>query len=224
VFRLARPWLALALFTLACNLSIGDGSVTVGSGTAAQETRAVTGFDAIAVTGSLGVTVQVGPPASLEVRGDDNLLSHVRGEVRGSTLHLSSEGSFATTLGLSATVTLPSLVSLGNQGSADIVVTGVVGPTLTIESQGSGQLSLAGRIDALELDVQGSGDVDAKALAATRARVTVHGSADVDVLVEDSLDAQINGSGDITYRGNPAKVERRINGSGDIEPGDGGPS
>lgn len=222
MFRLARPSLALALFTLACNLSLGDGSVTVGSGTSAHETRTVTDFDAIAVSGSLDVTVQVGQPASLVVRGDDNLLSHVRSEVRGSTLHVSSEGSYSTTLGLSATVSLPSLVSLNNQGSADIVVTGVQGQRLAIESLGSGELSLAGRVDALELDVQGSGDVDAKALTATQARVTVHGSADVDVLVEESLDAQLNGSGDITYRGNPAKVERRINGSGDIEPG--GPS
>lgn len=221
MLRLARA--SLALFTVACNLTIGDGSVTVGSGTAAHETRAVTGFDAIDVTGSLGVTVHVGAPASLEVHGDDNLLSHVRSEVRGSTLHIASEGSYSTTLGLSAKVALPALVSLGNQGSASIVVTGVEGSTLTVESLGSGTVSLTGRVDALELDVQGSGDIDAKALTATRAHVTVHGSANVDVLVEESLDAQVNGSGDITYRGNPVKVERRINGSGDIEPGDGGP-
>jgi hypothetical protein len=221
MLRLARS-LVLVLAVAACNLSLGGG--TVGSGTPAQEARAVSGFDSIHVSGSLDVTVQVGAPASLEVRGDDNLLSHVKSEVRGSTLHLSSEGSYTSTLGLSAMVTVPSLVSLRDQGSADVVVSGVAGERLEIDNQGSGDLSLAGRVDALEIDVNGSGDVDAKALSATHARVTINGSSDVDVLAVESLDATINGSGDIRYRGNPGNVKRQVNGSGEIEPAAGGPS
>lgn len=221
MLRLARS-LVLVLAVAACNLSLGGG--TVGSGTPAKETRAVSGFDSIHVSGSIDVAVQVGTPASLEVRGDDNLLSHVKSEVRGSTLHLSSEGSYTSTLGLSATVTVPSLVSLHDQGSADVVVSGVEGERLEIDNQGSGDLSLAGRVDALEIDVNGSGDVDAKALSATHARVTINGSSDVDVLAVESLDATINGSGDIRYQGSPKDVKRQVNGSGEIQPAEGGPS
>jgi hypothetical protein len=222
IAMLARSLVVLVLAITGCNLSLGNG--TVGSGTPAQETRAVPGFDSLDVDGSVDVTVRVGSPAGLEVRGDDNLLSHVKSEVRGSTLHLWPEGSYTTTLGLSATVSVPALVSLRNDGSADIVVTDVEGEQLTITNQGSGDLSLAGRVDTLTIDVNGSGDVDAKALSATHARVTVNGSSDVDVLAVESLDAKVNGSGDISYRGNPKDVKRQVNGSGDIEPAEGGPS
>jgi hypothetical protein len=221
MLRLARS-LVLVLAVAACNLSLGGG--TVGSGTPGTETREVSGFDSLLVEGSVDVTVKVGSPPSLEVRGDDNLLSHVKSEVRGSTLHLSSEGSYTSTLGLSATVTVPSLVSVRDQGSADVVVSGVEGERLEIDNQGSGDLSLAGRVDALEIDVNGSGDVDAKALSATRARVTINGSSDVNVLAVESLDATINGSGDIRYWGSPGNVQRKVNGSGEIEPAEGGPS
>ena len=124
-----------------------------------------------------------------------------KSEVRGSTLRVWSEGSHTTTVGLSATVSVPSLVSVSNDGSSDIVATGIEGKTLTITNQGSGDFSLAGRVDTLELVLNGSGDVDARALPSTDAVVTINGSSDVDVQVSGLLDARINGSGDITYRG-----------------------
>lgn len=222
MLALARSALVLVLGLTACNFSLGDAAV--GSGTPTKETRAVTGFDSLEVSGAVDVTVAVGSPASLEVRADDNLLSHVKSEVRGSTLHLWSEGSHTTTIGLSATVAVPSLVGVRNDGSSDIVVTGVEGEQLTIANQGSGDLSLAGRVDALEIVINGSGDVDATALPATHARVTINGSSDVDVHAVESLHATINGSGDVRYRGNPKDVKRQVNGSGDIVAAEGGPS
>lgn len=220
---LARCSLVLALALAACNLSIGGGDVVVGSGTPAKEVRAVAGFDSLEIGDAMDVTVEVGTPAGLEVRGDDNLLSHVKSEVRGSTLHLWAEGSHTTTVGLSATVYVPSLVRVRNDGSSDVIVSGVEDGALVIMNQGSGDLSLAGWVDTLELEINGSGDVDARALHATHALVTINGSSDVVVHVSGLLDARINGSGNITYRGDPKEVRRQINGSGDIVAAEGGP-
>jgi hypothetical protein len=71
---------------------------------------------------------------------------------------------------------------------------------------------------ALSIEVEGSGEVDAGALVAQRAAVSVSGSGDVVVHATESLDASIQGSGDIAYRGNPATVTRDVAGSGDVHP------
>ena len=45
---------------------------------------------------------------------------------------------------------------------------------------------------------------------------TINGSGDIEVNVEKSLDATVNGSGGIIYFGNPNDLKQKINGSGDI--------
>jgi hypothetical protein len=47
----------------------------------------------------------------------------------------------------------------------------------------------------------------------------VDGSGSARVQVTDRLSATVNGSGDITYTGNPPQVDRSTSGSGDIAPG-----
>ena len=46
----------------------------------------------------------------------------------------------------------------------------------------------------------------------------INGSGDAVLHVTERLSAQINGSGDIVYYGNPPDVSRRVNGSGDVNP------
>jgi hypothetical protein len=46
----------------------------------------------------------------------------------------------------------------------------------------------------------------------------VVGSGSADVRVSGQLHAEVTGSGDITYSGNPT-VEKRVSGSGEVSPG-----
>ncbi len=84
---------------------------------------------------------------------------------------------------------------------------------------GSCTAELTGRAANEEIAIDGSGDVRAAKVAARKARVQVNGSGDIDVKVADELDAQVNGSGNVVYRGNPRRVPKRANGSGSIRGG-----
>ena len=55
-----------------------------------------------------------------------------------------------------------------------------------------------------------------EALAQTGA-ILMSKSLDIDVAASEELGAEINGSGDIRYRGAPAKLRSEVNGSGDVE-------
>lgn len=90
---------------------------------------------------------------------------------------------------------------------------------LTFSGHGAGDISIAdGEADQLDVAVSGTGDVNAENLRAREARVRINGSGNVGVNVDEALDARINGSGDVFYRGQPAKVQRSINGSGNVQP------
>jgi len=80
---------------------------------------------------------------------------------------------------------------------------------------GSGSMDLQGQTDFLDVSVSGSGDLHAFELLAKNAEVNVNGSGDVEVLVENFLDAKILGSGDIYYKGDPV-VEEKTTGSGEV--------
>jgi hypothetical protein len=44
----------------------------------------------------------------------------------------------------------------------------------------------------------------------------VSGSADIKVTVSEMIQARVSGSGDISYRGNPKKIDTKSSGSGNI--------
>jgi hypothetical protein len=46
--------------------------------------------------------------------------------------------------------------------------------------------------------------------------IRISGSGDVEVNVKESLEANISGSGSVTYRGNPAHVNSHSSGSGKV--------
>ena len=80
---LRRP--AAALIAAATLLAPGPAlAATTGSGKALSETRAVSGFQAIALPGSIDVVVRQASSEGVQVRADDNVLPLVQTIVEGS--------------------------------------------------------------------------------------------------------------------------------------------
>ncbi len=84
---------------------------------------------------------------------------------------------------------------------------------------GSGDMNLSGKTIDFEATISGSGDIKAYDLIADNVEATVSGSADIKVTANKMLKARVSGSGDISYRGNPEKVDTKTSGSGDISRG-----
>ncbi len=190
---------------------------TSGSGTLGQETRDVASFDAIDVGGPFRVTVQVGPPAKVEILGDDNVVPKVEATVRDSTLRLSLPGRVVTKLPLEAVITLPALVDLEASGAATVTVGGLAGERLEVDASGASQVSLAGTVDALDLEVSGASTLDGQALTAAKASVDASGASTVNVHATTSLHAEASGASTIRYHGTPAELAQDANGASTIE-------
>ncbi len=101
----------------------------------------------------------------------------------------------------------------GMLGMADIALTGSGKVTcvgdfqeLTVTHSGSGSVALTGTTGFLKVACSGSGSIQAYEMTSTLAQVINSGSGSSMVYVVDELEAVINGSGSIFYKGTPAFV------------------
>ena len=108
--------------------------------------------------------------------------------------------------------------SISSKGSADIHMEKINGDIFEIKISGASSVQAEGNVDKLNAIANGSGDFDLSSLKAKQCDIVINGSGDAVLNVTGKLSAQINGSGDIIYYGNPSDVSRSVNGSGDIRP------
>lgn len=106
-------------------------------------------------------------------------------------------------------------LSLTMDGSGSISVDGATAEEITVRVEGSGGVSIDGTAARQDAEIRGSGDYSAAGLDSADARVVVLGSGMADVSASASLDAVIDGSGEIAYTGDPRLTEK-IEGSGDV--------
>jgi hypothetical protein len=213
------------------------GSVTEGSGMVATETRAVTGFQEIAVGGSMQVVLRQSGSEGVEVSADHNLLPLIETRVSDGTLHIgfkrnanhSSRNPVTVTVDLMAIKAL----SLGGSGSVtganlkasklSVTIGGSGGVTLTdvqlgalgVAMGGSGSFAASGRSAKLNISIGGSGGALTEQLDADDVSVAVGGSGGAVVKANRTLNASVAGSGDVVYTGG-AVVKASKAGSGTI--------
>lgn len=209
--------LAGAMVTLA--VPAAAESVTA-SGRIVEETRAVSGFDRIALSGSLDIVVRQGGSEGLHLRGDDNVLPLIETFVDDGTLKIRfrRNTSVQRMSETDITVDVVRLSGLSSAGSGDIRVEGLQTPALRVSVAGSSDVQLYRLgVDTLELDVAGSGDIGASG-SARRLAISIAGSGDVGAapLVAEEVSVRIAGSGDVRYGGSAGRVNTRVMGSGSL--------
>jgi len=190
-----------------------------GNGQSQLETRPVSSVGKLDINGPVRVEVRVGAGPSLQVEAESNLLSLVHTEVSGDTLHIFVTGSFHSNSGLRVIYTTPQLSQINASGSGRLIVAGLNGAGLYLDQNGSRSTELRGSVDRLDLQVRGSGSIDASGLnsGATQASLSGSGRLDLGQIHGDSLDVNVNGSGGVRGGGEVRAVNVRVRGSGSVD-------
>ncbi|MBY0434028.1 MAG: DUF2807 domain-containing protein [Cyclobacteriaceae bacterium] len=81
---------------------------------------------------------------------------------------------------------------------------------------GSGKIIASGTARSVKANISGSGQVLAANLETDKCEVRISGSGDVEINVKSDLDANISGSGSVTYKGSPSRVNSHSSGSGKV--------
>lgn len=167
-----------------------DGISVSGSGDVIGENRITTGDINLNVSGSgsLSLDVEASGDIEADVSGSGDI--DLKGKARTFDSDVSGSGKVNLAMNIN--------------GTADFSVSG------------SGKIEASGSADNVKTSISGSGKVLASELQANRCEVRISGSGDVEINVKNELDATISGSGSVSYRGDPNKVNSSSSGSGKI--------
>ena len=196
-----------------------------------EQTRKITGFERIALQGSLDVKYRQADSFMVKVEAPVEVIKHVETRVEGNVLkiRMKDEGKFLRFRSsdgddVTVYVSSPDFLGVTLQGSGDFECQGLLDTdNLDIEVQGSGDIEFDKIIcDKVDVSVLGSGDVKLKRVKTQQSKNEVVGSGEIKIHYDNSGDVRstIVGSGDITLSGQVKSSSYDVRGSGDMKTGE----
>lgn len=108
-------------------------------------------------------------------------------------------------------------LEVGMNGSGDIAFSKLEAARLEARIHGSGDLSVKdGKAKRQFITLTSSGDYNAPDARGLTAEVQLGGAGNATMWIEETLNATLNGAGDLKYRGKP-KVNAKVSGSGRVK-------
>jgi Putative auto-transporter adhesin, head GIN domain len=204
-----------AALLLASSVSLAPAALARGD---ESEMRDVADFDEVVVAGvALELSIEVGGEQSLEITVDEGDLERVETRVSNGVLTIRQRGRRWRGTDLEVHITMPALAAFTVEGAADAEIKGLDEDELEVNIEGAVDLYLEGRCGTFELEINGAGDINAKDMQCENVEIEINGAGDAEVYASLSIEATLNGIGDITVWGNPGSVRPRINGMGSFE-------
>ena len=209
---------------------------TKGNGNVVEQVRNVADFDNVLLKGSANIYVSQGDKCEVKIVSDENLMEKIETEVDGKNLEISTKSMSPTKLDVYVTmknvrgfkimgsgdVTNKTPLNAENlylniSGSGNFKIDGVTAKGVKVELYGSGDISVKGKSYLTKVDIFGSGNVNLEDLEVEDAAVKIAGSGDCNVNAKAALNADIYGSGNIHYKGDPKEFKSHKYGSGEIK-------
>ncbi|MFA6391887.1 MAG: head GIN domain-containing protein [Patescibacteria group bacterium] len=211
-----------------------------GSGKLVKESRAVSDFNQVVISGTGVLNIVQSGEEKLEVEAEDNIMKHLETFVENNTLKLKVKNPWFfwtiwPTKKITYNLSVDDLSRIGISGSGEIITDGTLKAdeltiqisgsgkadmvldvkNLAVNISGSGEFLMAGTATDQNIKISGSGDYNAKNMVSKNAVISISGSGDGILNATDELDVTISGSGDIQYVGSPS-LTQSISGSGKI--------
>ncbi|WP_169788208.1 head GIN domain-containing protein [Rufibacter tibetensis] len=226
---------SLSLVT-SCDI-LGSGFCIEGQGETKKEFRDVSAFKGVDLRLPGNVIITGGPKTEISIETFANLLPEITTELEGSTLVIRSESCLEFTNDEATIhISLPNIENVELKSSGQIRVQSVkspknlklnlsgsgkihyLGSTVKINAlnSGSGDIVLEGFANTLETKVSGSGRMEGYSLNADSVRAVSTGSGHQYLWVSRVLDASVEGSGNIYFRGHPFLRTTITKGSGKV--------
>ncbi|HEY4650713.1 MAG TPA: head GIN domain-containing protein [Pontibacter sp.] len=194
-----------------------------GNGNLQTQTRKVSGFTGVKVSGGFAVEIKQGNKEEVRIEAEENLMDNIKTVVKNGVLHIYSEGSINTKKGMKAYVTVDKLNKVDISGGVKVVglstfkantfdldMSGgsnvklaIDATTITADMSGASKVVLTGRANEVSLDMSGASNVDASELVAKKVKVGASGASKVKVNASELLDINASGASHVAYAGSP---------------------
>lgn len=208
-----------------------------GNGKVTTQQRTVNGsFDAVSAGSGLEIIIEQGQPAGITVEADDNLQEHIKTELNGNELHISSDVNLGSASAKKVTVRLPEIVSLESSSGCSVKSIGTLktdkitlssssGSTMAIgidantahcsTSSGS-SMELLGRAGELVTDSGSGSSLDAAKVSADNVSGEASSGSTTVVNPLKALNARASSGGSLRYVSTPEKLSKHTSSGGSV--------
>lgn len=173
-------------------------------------------FDEISVGGAFEVEVHFAKSQEVSVTIDDNLWDNLELEVRNGRLIIDWDKNCNPDDDCRLELTVSALKAMTIHGAADVKIEDFDGDSFDFDLSGAAELEMNGKVEELDIQVSGAGEIDTRDLQAQHVKVRISGAGEANISASESLDAQVSGVGNINYWGDPEKKRTSVSGLGDI--------
>ncbi len=209
----------------------------VNPGDMVTKTYEVSEFTKLDVSHAFEIIVKVGETASLEITAGENIHPIIEAIVKGDKLVLGLKESMKNTGDIKAEITVLALDELQASGACKVHLTGVdtdefmldaSGATrinikefkansLTVDMSGASSGAIQGEVNNLNIDISGASGFDSEELMAENVVADLSGACNAKVYASKYLKVDASGASNLTYLGDPEKVEKDTSGASNIK-------
>ena len=208
-----------------------------GDGNVLKETRTVSSFDGIEVSGAFQIFLKQGAVEEVVVEADANLLPVILTVVEGTTLKIDTKKPVHNVTTMKVYVTVKDLKKIDVSGAVDIETTGrITVPELSVEASGASdskfdiavqklqlgcsgasKMRFSGIATNVTMDLSGASEIYGFDMVTESYSIDISGAGNAQINVSKSLRAEISGAGSVKYKGSPSEIDQNISGAGSIK-------
>lgn len=208
-----------------------------GNGNVRTETRKMAGFTKVDISGGYKVTLKQDSSESISITTDDNLFKYIETTINGGTLRIHSRRNVCSSGETTIIIGVKNLDKISASGAVEVRSVGrltvqdlnfdLSGSTkidmelyagrVRTNASGSTEVYLKGQAASHEIDLSGSGKVEALDFVVGKYKIGTSGASECKINVLNELDVHTSGASDIQYRGNPTKVNNDQSGASSIK-------
>ena len=223
----------LAVLTSSC-VGFNEKNVKL-SGVTKVSTKEVSAFDKVDVSGAIDVIVNIGNKSEVVIEADSAIMPYVVTEVKDRELRIYNKGIIGSfnfkNNKILVTITTPSILELESSGACDVTINDLktdmfkvslsgacdlIGSfecnVLDLESSGSSDSKLRGKVKNCNIELSGACDIKALDLEVDSLKIEGSGSSNVEITVQNSLDVELSGASELRYKGEPKYIKTDMSG------------
>lgn len=173
-------------------------------------------FDKIDVSGAYTVVVRPGTEFQVRLTAKPAVLEVMTATVEDGWLILDLKRPIFTSGPSQAEVTMPDLTQLTLSGAAELTHKGIDTASLSLDLSGAADVTLAGKVAAVDVRASGAAELRGSELTAASVRADLSGAASARLRVTTALDVETSGASSFTCLGQPTHLRKRQSGASSI--------
>lgn len=208
-----------------------------GNGDITDQSREISAFTSVSSSNAIKVELIKGNTPKVVVRTDSNLQDHIKTEIKGSELKIYIKGSIRKYSEMTVFVTFTELDALKTSSASDMVckdkitankfsarsssassikLENLQAKNVEVDVSSAANIRITGVCNTLDVEASSAADANLYKLEAKNVNADASSAADIRVFASLKLEAEASSGADVSYKGNPEKIDVEESSGGDV--------